>query len=239
MARRVGPSPALLRALIPCRENPTDPAARLVLADILESLDKGELARWVRRSLEECKRLPLPAPLKRSIKPIEFVDNGWPGFTASSQEDLLEADGDCFASLIEIDPTAPRVKDSPFEGILDALWYWRPRTVPIVGRFTNMPIYPHMNRVLGYSWMERIRILHLENCVLTHSAWEQLLAWKPLAKLSALILSHSMVTPMVLDHLVMVAAKSDWQLLDLRNNDLPKDAVALPGFSRIPNILLE
>ena len=53
MARRVGPSPALLRALIPCRENPTDPAARLVLADILESLDKGELARWVRRSLAQ------------------------------------------------------------------------------------------------------------------------------------------------------------------------------------------
>ncbi len=239
MARRVGPEPALLRALIPCRENPTDPNARLVLADLLENLGRGELARWIRRSLDESKRLTLPYQLKRTIKPIEFVDNGWPGFTASSQENLLEADGDCFASLIEIDPTDPRLKESPFEGLLDALWYWRPRTVPIVARFTNMPIYPHMHRILGYPWLERIRILHLENCVLTHSGWEQLFAWKPLIKLSALVLSRSMVTPMVLEQLVKVAAKSDWQLLDLRNNDLSKDAVAVPGFSRIPNLLVE
>lgn len=235
-----GSDPALLRALMPCRENPTSPEARLVLADLLENLDLGPLASHVRLSLEQGERRFLKSREKNKYKPIEFVENGLPGFTAargpdsSSEDDPLP--GESLVAMVEMDPTHEAV--TYFDGLLYEMSRWRPRFVPIVARFSNMALYPNLAQILLWGWVAKTRILHLEKCVMTLAAWERLALWKPLAEKGGLILRSCLVTEKALEHLSHCAAKSDWQLLDLRDNGISPESIALPGFSRIPKILI-
>lgn len=235
-----GSDPALLRALMPCRENPTAPETRLVLADLLENLGLGPLASHVRLSLEHGDRRLLKAREKTKYKPIEFVENGWPGFTAvrgpDSAPDNNPAPGESLVAMVEIDPTHDEV--TYFDGLLYEMSRWRPRFVPIVARFSNLALYPILGQILLWSWLAKTRILHLEKCVMTAGTWEKLALWKPLAEKGGLVLRSCLVTEKALEHLAQAAAKSDWQILDLRDNNLFPESIALPGFSRIPQILI-
>lgn len=235
-----GPDPALLRALIPCRENPASPESRLVFADLLENLGFGPLASLVRLSLERGERRALKFREKTTFKPIEFVENGWPGFTAIRAPDSFFEDdfetGESLVGMVEIDPTHEDVTN--LNGLLSGMGWWRPRFVPIVARFSNMALYPELGQILRWEWLAKTRILHLEKCVMSQAAWENLALWKPLVEKVGLVLRNCHVNEKALELLSQAAAKSDWQILDLTNNNLSTDSVTLPGFSRIPKILI-
>ena len=240
MTPGAGSDPALLRALIPCRENPASPEARFLFADLLENFGFGPLASHVRLSLEDETRRLLKGREKTRYRPIGFVENGWPGFTAIRAPDSFYEDdiplGECLTGMVEIDPTNEEV--THFEGLLSELGWWRPRFVPIVARFSNMALYPKLGQVLQWKWLAKTRILHLDKCMMSQGAWENLSVWKPLADMAGLVLRNCLVTEKALGHLSQAAAKSDWQLLDIRDNNLTAASVALPGLSRIPKILV-